>query len=96
MVIARDGTDDDAKSRRAAARPAHLERTAPLVDRGEILLGAILDEAGHCGIGVLADFSTREELDAWLADDPYVTGGMWKDIEVQHFRPAVGAWIPPA
>ena len=98
VVIARDGTDDDAKARRAAARPAHLERTAPLVERGAILLGgAILDDAGDMvGSVVLADFSTREELDAWLADDPYVTGGVWREIEVRPFRPAVGAWLPPA
>lgn len=96
VVIARDGTDEDAKGRRAAARPAHLERTAPLVENGQILLGgAIFDEAGDMvGSVVLADFGTREELDAWLAGDPYVTGGVWKEIEVRPFRPAVGAWLP--
>lgn len=47
IVIARDGTDTEAKARRLAARPAHLERVGPFVERGRVLLGgAILDEAG--------------------------------------------------
>ena len=39
-------------------------------------------------------FETREELEAWLEADPYVTGGVWQEIEVQPYRPAVGAWFP--
>lgn len=76
VVIARDGTDDDAKARRAAARLEHLRRIAPRVERGEILIGgAILDEAGDMvGSVLLVDFETRDELDAWLEADPYVTG----------------------
>ena len=96
VVIARDGSDPEAKDRRAAARPAHLERTAPYVESGQVLLGgAILDEADDMvGSVVLADFTTREELDEWLAGDPYVTGGVWQEIEIQPYRPAVGAWFP--
>ena len=96
VVIARDGTDEGAKGRRRAARPAHLERSAPLVQRGGILLGgAILDEAGEMvGSVVLFDLPTREDVDAWVAEDPYVTGGVWQEIEVQPFRPAIGAWLP--
>ncbi len=95
-MIARDGIDPEAKDRRAAARPAHLERTAPYVESGQVLLGgAILDEAGDMiGSVVLADFPSREEIDRWLAGDPYVTGGVWQEIEVRPYRPAVGAWFP--
>ncbi len=96
IVIARDGTDPEAKARRLAARPAHLERVGPFVERGRVLLGgAILDEAGDMvGSVLLTDFSSREEVEAWIADDPYVTRGVWKEIEVRDFRPAVGAWMP--
>ena len=95
IVIAHDGTDPDAKDRRAAARPAHLERTAPYVESGQVLLGgALLDEAGDMiGSVVLADFPSREAFDEWLAGDPYVTGGVWQEIEVRPYRPAVGAWF---
>ncbi len=96
VLIARDGTDPEAKARRLAARPAHLERVGPFVDRGRILIGgAILDDAGDMvGSVMLFDFATREELDGWIAEDPYVTGEVWKEIEVRDFRPAIGAWLP--
>jgi uncharacterized protein len=95
-VIARDGTDPEAKARRLAVRPAHLERVAPFVERGRVLIGgAILDEAGDMvGSVLLTDFTSREEVEEWVAEDPYVTGGVWKEIEVLDFRPAVGAWLP--
>ena len=32
---------------------------------------------------VLADFPSRSELDTWLRTDPYVTQGVWQEIEVQ-------------
>jgi uncharacterized protein YciI len=98
VVIARDGTDDEAKARRAAVRPKHLRQIAPRVERGQILIGgAILNEAGEMvGSVLLVDFESRDELDAWLETDPYVTGGVWKDIEVRLYRPAVGAWMPEA
>jgi uncharacterized protein len=96
VVIARDGTDDEAKARRAAVRPEHLRQIAARVERGEILVGgAILDEAGDMvGSVLVVNFETRDELDSWLTTDPYVTGGVWQDIEVQPYRPAVGAWMP--
>jgi uncharacterized protein len=94
--IARDGADPEAKARRLAVRPAHLERVAPFVERGRVLIGgAILDEVGDMvGSVLLTDFASREEVEAWVAEDPYVTGGVWKEIEVLDFRPAVGAWLP--
>lgn len=96
VIIARDGTDPQAPTRRQAVRPAHLEGIRPFVERGNILVGgAILDEAGTMvGSVLMADFPTREELDAWLAGDPYVTDGVWLDVEVQPYRAAVGTWLP--
>jgi uncharacterized protein YciI len=95
VIIARDGTDPEAPTRRQAVRPAHLESIRPFVERGNLLIGgAILNELGNMvGSVLMADFPTREELDAWLAGDPYVTHGVWKEIEVQLYRAAVGAWL---
>ena len=96
VIIARDGTDADAVSRRSQVRPAHLEGIHPLVDRGHVPLGgAVLDAGGQMiGSVMVVDFPTREDLDTWLSSDPYVTGGVWKEIEVYPFRPAVGSWLP--
>ena len=96
VVIARDGTDADAVARRQAVRPHHLDGIQPLVDAGNILMGgAILDDDGNMrGSVLLVDFPSRPELDAWIDDDPYVTGGVWQEVEVAPFRVAVGSWKP--
>lgn len=46
------------------------------------------------GSMLLVEFPDREGVDAWLAGDPYVTDGVWREIEVFPFRTAVGAWQP--
>ena len=91
LVLAYDGADEGAISRRRAARPAHFEGIGPLVASGELLAaGAILDDAGKMiGSAVMAEFPSRAELDAWLARDPYVTQGVWQKIEIKPFRMAV-------
>jgi uncharacterized protein YciI len=96
VIIARDGTDEGAVARRSEVRPLHLEGIRPLVDQGHVPLGgAILDAEGQMvGSVMIVDFPTRQELDAWLAVDPYVTGGVWKEIEVHPYRAAVGSWLP--
>ena len=52
--------------------------------------GAILDDDGRMvGSVALVDFPSREDLDRWLATDPYVTEGVWRHIEVRPFRVAL-------
>jgi len=41
------------------------------------------------GSVVIVDFESRAALDAWLALDPYVTGDVWRGIEVHPFRVAL-------
>ena len=92
LVTAYDGTDADAPARRQAVRDAHLVGARGLTEEGRILIGgAILDDAGGMiGSCCIVDFATRAELDEWLRNDPYVTGGVWQKIEVVPFRAAVG------
>jgi uncharacterized protein YciI len=96
LVIAHDGTDEDALERRRRTRPSHLESIAPLVDTGNVLVGGAILSEGDDMVGsmLLVDFPAREDVDAWLARDPYVTAGVWREIEVHLFRTAVGAWQP--
>ena len=96
LVVARDGTDEGAFERRQRTRPTHLESIRPLVDAGNVLVGgALLNQSGGMiGSMLLVEFPDREGVDAWLAGDPYVTDGVWRDIEVHPFRTAVGAWQP--
>ncbi|MAX08749.1 YciI family protein [Gammaproteobacteria bacterium] len=91
LVIAYDGKDAAAASRRTAARPAHLEGANHLNKAGNIIIGgAILNENNEMiGSTLCVDFNTREELDEWLSEDPYVTEGVWQDITVQPIRLAI-------
>ena len=91
LVTAYDGTDADAPQRRSAARPAHLEGAERLRESGNIIVGgAILDEQEQMiGSTLCVEFDSREALDDWLQNDPYVTGGVWKDISVQPIRLAI-------
>jgi uncharacterized protein YciI len=96
LIVARDGEDAGAEARRLAARPAHLENAARLQARGHLLLGgALVDDAGRMiGSACVAQFATRAELDDWLRTDPYVTGGVWQDIEVMPYRVAPHYEVP--
>jgi uncharacterized protein YciI len=97
LIIARDGSDRGAPERRQAARPAHLENAARLQEQGHLLIGgALLDDDGRMvGSAAVAQFATREDLDAWLRTDPYVTGGVWQKIEVIPYRVAPHYGFPP-
>lgn len=96
LIIARDGQDEDAPRRRLAARPAHLDHAASLQAEGHLLIGGALtdDDGSMIGTAAVAQFETRAELDAWLATDPYVTGDVWRDIEVHPYRVAPHYDVP--
>ena len=50
---------------------------------GLLLAAAMLDEAGQMnGSVMIGDFPDRAALDAWLAQEPYVTGQVWQTVEV--------------
>ncbi|OFW47871.1 MAG: hypothetical protein A3J29_16080 [Acidobacteria bacterium RIFCSPLOWO2_12_FULL_67_14b] len=91
VVTALDGTDAEAPARRARARPDHLEWARRMKRDGTLITGgAILDQAGAMvGSVLIVEFPSRAELDAWLAADPYVTGDVWRTIEVRPFRVAL-------
>jgi len=88
LVMAYDGKDADAKSRRLQARKAHLDGVQSMIEVGTFINGgAILDEQGEMiGSTLYVNFESRTDLDQWLQTDPYVTGGVWVDVEVKPIR----------
>lgn len=84
IVIGHDFTDDGALERRMATRDAHLAVLSESVANGKQLMGAAtMDDDGKMNGSVMVmNFESREELDAWLAREPYVTGKVWDKIEV--------------
>lgn len=84
LIIAHDGDDAEALSRRMAARDAHLALVSESVKDGRQLMGAaILDDAGKMrGSVMLVNYPSRKEVDEWLAVEPYVLGNVWQKIDV--------------
>lgn len=91
LVIGYDGTDDKATERRMAVREAHLAGVTKMKEEGKAVYGvAILSEREQMiGSALVVDMPTRADVDAWLKTEPYVTGGVWKKIEVYPAR------VPP-
>ena len=86
--VAMDGTDAGAQARRQAVRAAHIARVGPMAAQGIVTLGgAIVDEAGAMrGSIAVTRHASDDAARAWMAEDPYVTGGVWQDIALHGTR----------
>lgn len=91
IVIAYDGTDEGALERRLTAREAHLKSAKQMFDTGKWLYAAgILDDNGKMiGSMIVCEFDSRDELEQqWLEEEPYVTGNVWKKIDINRAQVA--------
>lgn len=88
LLIAYDGEDAAAPERRMKVREEHLQKIEILKKSGEFIFGgAILNDEGRMtGSMILYDFPDRKSLDEKLKDEPYITGNVWKKIEIRPFR----------
>ncbi|MBY0407384.1 MAG: YciI family protein [Rickettsiales bacterium] len=85
LILAYDAKDSGAAQRRMDAREAHLALIAKYKASGNMKMGAaILDDAGAMkGSCIIAEFPSRAELEAWLAEEPYMLQNVWGDVQVQ-------------
>ena len=68
--------------KRMEVRPRHLEGMNKM-SRHIICAGGMLDEEGKMKGSVLVlEFDSRADLDAYLAQEPYVLEHVWDRIEV--------------
>lgn len=89
VIIAMDGRDPGALDRRLKVREAHFARVRPMAADGTLAMGgAILDAPEGRMIGSIAvtAHATDEAARAWMAEDPYVTGDVWRDITLYGTR----------
>lgn len=77
----------DVLIRRAPHRAAHLALANAEKEAGRLLLGGALEPASKGG--VLAWHATREEVDAFVARDPYVTQGVVTSFELDEWNVAI-------
>ena len=69
--------------KRMEIRPRHLEGMSRLREH-IICAGGLLDEEGKMkGSALIMDFDSRNDLDAYLAAEPYVLEKVWEKIEVE-------------
>lgn len=96
-IIGEDGADSlDA---RIAARPAHLARLQALQGQGRLLLAGpfpavdALDPgaAGYSGSLIVAEFASWQAAQEWADADPYVVGGVYRQVNVKPFRKVLPA-----
>ena len=45
-------------------------------------------QAGFYGSTIIVDFDSREALDAWLQDEPFLKEGVYSHIDVKPFNKA--------
>lgn len=76
---------------RVAARPEHLARLEKLYAAGQLILGGPMPknpdqlQEGFHGSTLVVDFSSREVLEAWLAEEPYLKAGVYRNVDVKPF-----------
>jgi hypothetical protein len=88
LLLAYDGTDPQAPQRRLRVREEHFKKIGLLKMKSEFLFGgAILDENNEMiGSMIVYDVPDRQSMDKILKDEPYITNGVWKKIEIKPFR----------
>jgi uncharacterized protein YciI len=86
MIIAYDGKDSDAGTRRIAAREQHLEGVKRSIKEGRHLFAAAIleDDSRMIGSMMVVDYPSIDVLkNEWLNNEPYVTGNVWQEIEIK-------------
>ncbi|HVN70431.1 MAG TPA: YciI family protein [Desulfomonilia bacterium] len=88
LIIAKDGSDEKAPERRLASREKHLASIAKLISEGKALYGAALidDHGAMKGSILIMDFPSQDDLEHYLATEPYITGKVWQQVEVKPCR----------
>ena len=90
LITAQDGKDDGALDRRKEVRPLHLAGAKKLKENGNFVIGgAMLDaDANMRGSIMIVQFASQDDFQKWYDNEPYITGGVWKNIQVKPFRVA--------
>ena len=84
IIRAYDGEGMLAK--RMEVRPRHLEGIERIREH-VICAGGLLDEEGKMkGSVLIMEYENREQLDEYLANEPYVQEHVWEKIEVERMN----------
>ncbi len=80
---------------REAHYPAHRAYLAQ-APFPRLLSGPLTDDGGERMIGslIIVEAATREEVERFFADDPFVRNGIYARREIHAFRPRAGTLLP--
>ncbi|MEP7454128.1 YciI family protein [Phyllobacterium sp. SB3] len=83
LVVAHDYTEKSTLAKRAELRTRHQARIKDLARSKSLMNGGVILSGGNpIGSAFLFELPDRSSLDAVLAADPYMAGGVWERIEV--------------
>ncbi|APR71346.1 MULTISPECIES: YciI family protein [Acinetobacter] len=80
--------------KRLATRPQHIERLQKLDDEGRLIAAGAhpIDpnnpQAGFLGSTIIVEFDSREALDVWIEEEPFLKEGIYASIDVKPFNKA--------
>lgn len=84
IVKAYDG--EGMLGKRMEVRPRHLEGIERIKEH-VICAGGLLDDEGKMkGSVLIMEYESREQLDEYLANEPYVQENVWQKIEVERMN----------
>lgn len=84
IVKAYDG--EGMLDKRMEVRPRHLEGIERIKEH-VICAGGLLDDEGKMmGSVLIMEYESREQLDEYLANEPYVQDNVWQKIEVERMN----------
>ena len=84
IIKAYDG--DGMLAKRMEVRPRHLEGIERIKEH-VICTGGLLDDEGKMmGSVLIMEYEIREQLDEYLANEPYVQENVWQKIEVERMN----------
>lgn len=80
--------------KRLAIRPQHFARLQKLNDEGRLIVAGAMPkepgnpQAGFYGSTIIVDFDSREALEEWLQEEPFLKEGVYAHIDVKPFNKA--------
>lgn len=95
MLYAITGQDThNSLDKRLSARPAHVARLQTLQDEGRLVLAGPFPSvdsndpgpAGFSGSLIVAEFASLSAAVEWAQADPYVSAGVYAQVEVKPFK----------
>ncbi len=94
LFVIRCTDQEGTVEKRLAVRPQHIARLEQLDAEGRVIVAGAMPkdpnhpQAGFYGSTMILDFDSREALDEWLKDEPFVKEGVYSHVDVKPFNKA--------